>query len=98
MLQQVLAQNPEDVFARYGLAMERAKAGDIEAALAEFTTLMDKHPDYVPAYQMAAQMLATAGRADEARSFLERGIRAAQQAGKQHAQSEMESLLEEISR
>ena len=97
MLQEVLARNPDDAFARYGLAMEHSKAGKIDAALAEFKTLLQKHPDYVPGYQMAAQMLVAAERAGEARSFLERGIGAAQQAGNQHAQSEMESLLEEIS-
>lgn len=96
MLQQILAQNPQDSFARYGLAMEYSKAGDIETALAEFNTLLEKNPCYIAGYQMAAQMLASAERADEARRYLQRGIEAAQQAGNQHARSEMEALLEEI--
>ena len=34
MLTEILAENPSDPFARYGLAMEYSKAGDIERALA----------------------------------------------------------------
>jgi thioredoxin-like negative regulator of GroEL len=33
MLSEVLAANPEDSFARYGLAMEYSKAGQIDQAL-----------------------------------------------------------------
>ncbi|MGA7295278.1 MAG: tetratricopeptide repeat protein, partial [Terriglobales bacterium] len=61
-LTEILAANPEDSFARYGLAMEHLKAGQIEQALGEFKTLIEKNPDYTPAYFMAAQALATASR------------------------------------
>ena len=36
MLQQILAQNPNDAFARYGLAIEYANRGDSDTALSEF--------------------------------------------------------------
>ena len=98
MLKEILAQNPDDIFARYGLAMEYSKMGDVAGALAEFNSLLEKRPDYIAGYQMAAQMLVSAERADEARSYLERGIAAAGRAGNQHAESEMTMLLEEISR
>ena len=61
MLKQFLEQNPNDAFARYGLAMEYSRAGEIEIALAEFRKLLELHPDYTAAYQMAGQMLAAAG-------------------------------------
>jgi predicted Zn-dependent protease len=93
MLKQILAQNPDDTFARYGLAMEHSRDGRIEAALAEFNTLLGKNPDYIAAYQMAAQILAGAQRSEEARSYLERGIAAAERMGNRHAKSEMEMLL-----
>ena len=98
MLKQILAQNPNDAFARYGLAMEHSRAGAIEAALAEFNTLIEKNPAYVAGYQMAAQMLAAAERSEEAQSYLKRGIEAAQHAGNTHAQSEMQALLDELTR
>ena len=60
MLSEILAANPEDSFARYGLAQEYSNAGQIEQALQEFKTLIEKNPDYTPAYFMAAQALAKA--------------------------------------
>jgi len=95
-LKQILEQNPNDAFARYGLAMEYSRSGDVGAALAEFKTLLAAHPDYVAAYQMAGQMLAAAERLEEARDYLQQGVTAAQKAGNAHARSEMQALLDEI--
>ncbi len=96
MLKQFLEQNPNDAFARYGLAMEYSRAGEIETALTEFKKLLEVHPDYTAAYQMAGQMLAAAGRYEEARSMLESGIARAERAGNKHAQEEMQGLLQEL--
>jgi cytochrome c-type biogenesis protein CcmH/NrfG len=96
MLSEILAANPADTFARYGLAMEYSKAGDVERALAEFKTLLDKSPDYTPGYFMAAQTLANAERIDEAKRMLVDGIACARRTGNQHAQSEMTAMLEEL--
>ena len=96
MLSEILAANPEDAFARYGLAMEHSKSGQIEQALQEFRTLIEKNPDYTPAYFMAAQTLATAGRVDEAKRMLVDGISSATRTGNKHAQSEMTAMLEEL--
>ena len=94
MLTEILAENPGDTFARYGLAMEYSKAGDVERALAEFKTLLEKNPDYTPGYFMAAQTLAAADRVDEAKRMLVDGISSARRTGNQHAQSEMTAMLE----
>ncbi len=96
MLTEILAASPEDTFARYGLAMEYSKAGQIEQALTEFKTLIEKNPDYTPAYFMAAQTLAGAERVDEAKRMLVDGISSARRTGNQHAQSEMTAMLEEL--
>ena len=96
ILTEILAANPEDTFARYGLAMEYAKAGQIEQALAEFKTLIEKNPDYTPAYFMAAQTLANADRTDEAKRMLVDGVSSARRTGNTHAQSEMTAMLEEL--
>lgn len=39
-LKQILESDPKNSFARYGLAMELAGCGDIEASLAEFSSLL----------------------------------------------------------
>jgi predicted Zn-dependent protease len=94
MMQEVLEQNPEDAFARYGLALEYSNAGDTESALAQFATLLAKHPDYTAGYFMSAQTLAKSGRADEAKLMLEQGIASAKRTGNDHALSEMQAMLE----
>ena len=97
MLSEILTANPEDSFARYGLAQEYSNAGQTDQALQEFKTLIEKNPDYTPAYFMAAQALAKVSRVDEARRMLVDGISSARRAGNTHAQSEMTAVLEELS-
>jgi thioredoxin-like negative regulator of GroEL len=96
MLTEILAANPDDAFARYGLALEYSNAGRTEQALEEFKTLIQKNPDYTPAYFMAAQTLAGATRIDEAKRMLVDGIGSARRTGNTHAQSEMTAMLEEL--
>ncbi len=98
MLHQILAVNPSDAFARYGLAMAHLSEGNFAPALAEFSTLIAQNPDYVPAYQMSAQTLAKLGRTEEALDRLHHGIAAANRTGNQHALAEMEALREDLSR
>jgi len=96
LLTEILTANPDDTFARYGLALEYSKAGQTEDALTEFKTLIGKNPDYTPGYFMAAQTLASASRIDEAKRMLVDGIASARRTGNQHAQSEMTAMLEEL--
>ena len=96
VLQEILAQNPNDAFARYGLAMEYANKGDSDTALNQFARLIQANPDYTPAYQMSAQTLMKAGREDEARKMLQDGIACAGRTRNQHALSEMQALLDEL--
>jgi len=93
-LNEILSQNPNDAFARYGLAMEYSKTGDVGQAMQEFGKLLSAHPDYSAGYFMAAQTLDKAGRSEEAKKMLSGGIAAAKRTGDAHAQSEMEAMLE----
>jgi len=96
LLAQFLRENPNDAFARYGLAMEHSNRGNVEQALAEFHKLIELHPDYAAGYFMAAQMLARVGRSEEARNLLDGGIAAAARTGNAHAKSEMQAMLDEL--
>jgi len=96
MLNEILTQNPNDAFARYGLAMEYSKAGDVDRAMEEFARLVSVHPDYTAGYFMAAQTLAGVNRIDEAKKKLIDGIASARRTGNTHAQSEMTAMLEEL--
>ena len=96
LLSEILTQNPNDAFARYGLAMEYSKAGEVERSLDEFNQLLSAHPDYTAGYFMAAQTLVQAGRTEEARKMLAKGIESAQRTGNDHARAEMEALQTEL--
>jgi cytochrome c-type biogenesis protein CcmH/NrfG len=96
MLAELLTQDPNNVLARYGLAMEYSNAGDFSRSLEEFQKLLTANPDYAAGYFMAAQTLVKAKRPEEAKKMLENGIAAAQRKGDNHAQSEMQAMLEEI--
>jgi len=95
-LNEVLSQDPNNAFARYGLAMEFANSGQTEQALAEFSKLLSANPDYAAGYFMAAQTLVKVDRIDEAKTMLQNGITAAQRKGDSHAASEMQGMLDEI--
>jgi len=98
MLNEILSQNPDDAFARYGLAMEYSKAGEVERALEEFGKLLSTHPDYTAGYFMAAQTLSNAGRTPEAIVRLKSGVSCAARTGNRHALSEMQGMLDELER
>lgn len=97
-LKEILSLDPNNSFARYGLAMELAGSGEIEPALNEFRTLVANDPEYTAGYFMAAQTLANAGRRIEAIDQLKGGIASARRSGNQHALSEMQAMLDELDR
>ena len=96
MLEEFIAQKPDDAFSRYGLALECMNGGDVAAADQHFRALLERNPGYIPAYLMYGQLLARESRKDEARRVLSNGIDAANKAGNQHARSEMEALLSDL--
>jgi tetratricopeptide (TPR) repeat protein len=96
MLQGILAQDPNNKLARYGLAMEYSNANQVDAALAEFQKLIALDPTYANAYFMGAQALQKAERNDEAKALLQQGIGAAQKVGNRHAESEMQAMLDQL--
>lgn len=96
VLEAFVAANPQDAFARYGLAVEFANQGEHEAAIRHFRELIGVHPDYVTAYFQLGQLLAKLSRNDEAREVLHAGMNAAQKKGDSHARDQMQAFLEEL--
>jgi predicted Zn-dependent protease len=97
VLEEFVQKSPGDAFSRYGLAMECMTSGDASAAILNFDLLLKQHADYVPAYLMYGQLLVRESRPEEAKQILATGITAAGKKGDQHAVSEMEALLADIS-
>ncbi len=97
MLEEFVAKKPDDAFSRYGLAMECMNSGDPAAADSHFRALLERNADYIPAYLMYGQLLARESRTGEAKQILSSGIAVAAKKGDQHARSEMEAFLTELS-
>lgn len=91
LLQQFVVKNPNDPFARYGLAMEFKKRGMLVEANEAFAELIKRHPDYVAAYLMAGQALQASGDPAGALAVFTAGVAAAQAAGNDHALGELEA-------
>jgi len=98
ILTQFIQKDPNDSFARFGLAMEYARLDDTDQAIEQFRMLRERNPNYIPAYFQAGKLLAKIGRRDEARQVLDAGIAAAERVGDLHAKSEMEAELAEVLR
>ena len=97
-LKEILALDPKNSFARYGLAMELAGRGETDEALDEFDALLANDPGYTAGYFMTAQTLVAAGRAQDAIARLKQGILSAEASGNRHAVSEMQAMLDELDR
>jgi cytochrome c-type biogenesis protein CcmH/NrfG len=95
-IEEMLADDPNDPFLRYCLAMDYAGAGDYSAAGNCFLQLLEHSPDYVPAYLHAAKVLQQLGSEDQAREVARRGVAAARGAGDEHAAGELEFFLDAL--
>ncbi|HSW49349.1 MAG TPA: tetratricopeptide repeat protein [Bryobacteraceae bacterium] len=95
-LKDILAQNPADALARYGLAMEYIKAGEFDLATAEFRLLTALKPDHAYAYFHAGQTLEKLGRREEARQTYREGVEAAGRKGDAHARDELQAALDAL--
>jgi thioredoxin-like negative regulator of GroEL len=95
-LRAMLAEDPDDAFTRYAVAMELKGLGRRDEALAELKAVMADQPDYVPTYYQYGSLLEGEGRSDEAAQVVRAGIEVAEKAGDGHAKSELEDLLGEI--
>jgi tetratricopeptide (TPR) repeat protein len=94
VLKAMVAQNPADAFARYGLAMELVKTGQLESGVAEFRALLEHNPNYAAAYFHGGQVLEKLGDVEQARRLYEKGIEVTGRTGDQHARSELQAALD----
>jgi len=92
-IEAMLADEPNDQFLRYGLAVELDKEGDHERSLALLGELGRDEVPYVPAFFLAGQQLARLDRIEEARAALRDGIEHARAVGNAHAAGEMSEYL-----
>ena len=90
-LRQLLADNPANTFARYGLAMEYLRSGALDQAVLEFEAVLTTDPKYSAAYYHGGQTLEKLGKLDQARDLYRRGIAATRDP---HALGELQAALD----
>ena len=71
-----LVDHPDDRFARYSLALELKKAGELDAGFAELHELLRRHPTSGAGHYQHGLWLLEAERPEEARAAWEAGLAA----------------------
>jgi E3 SUMO-protein ligase RanBP2 len=92
----MVAKNPRNPLAHFGLANECLKEGFYEEAVEHLRAYLDMHDDEGNAWGRLAEALSKLGRTDEARAALRSGIDASQRHGHPGMASEFEIRLEEL--
>lgn len=72
-LREMLADEPEDAFIRYAIALELKRAGNMEQAAADLEALLKADPKYIACYYQLALILIDLGRVEEALHVCETG-------------------------
>ena len=92
----MVARDPENPLARFGLANEALKAGLHEEAREQLEAYLARADDEGNAYGRLADALEQLGRIDEARAALERGVAASRRFGHPSMAAEFEERLAEL--
>lgn len=95
-LLELLSDDPQSAFLRYGVAMQLKGLGRGAEALSEFERLAREAADYVPAYYHHASLLGELGREEEALVVAREGVERAGAAGNSHAAAELRDLIDEL--
>lgn len=92
----MVAKNPENALARFGLANEALKAGLYDEAHEQLVAYLARYDDEGNGYGRLADALEHLGRRDEAREALRRGIDASRRFGHPGMASEFEARIDEL--
>lgn len=92
----MVAANPDNALARFGLATEALKAGEHEEAVEQLRVYLARHEDEGNAYGRLAEALLALDRTDEAREALRTGIETAHRHGHPGMAAEFEERLADL--
>lgn len=97
-LRRLIAEDPNDSFSRYALALETAAMGAHDEAVKMLEDLLVRDPSYVASYQQLGSLYAQVHRVSDAVAILRRGIEMARVWNEHHALGEMQEALDDLTR
>lgn len=92
----MVAKDPANVLARFGLANEAMKEGLYDEALEHLQAYLARYDDEGNGYARLAEVLMKLGRDEEAREAFRRGIEASRRFGHPGMASDLEARLDEL--
>lgn len=92
-LQQMLEQEPNDVFLHYAIAIEYFSAADFKEALSRFKIILSDYPDYLSAYYQTGKCHEELQQTEEAKEVYAKGIELAQKQNKTKTLNELREAL-----
>jgi tetratricopeptide (TPR) repeat protein len=93
-LKAMLAQDPANAFARYGLAMEFMNTGQYQDAIEHFQALLSVNPTYAAAYYHGGRALEKLGEISAAKQMYRDGIDVTMRSGDAHTRAELQAALD----
>jgi tetratricopeptide (TPR) repeat protein len=94
VFKRMAAQDPTNILARYGLAMEHVNLGAFEEAIQWFRATLEVNPNYAAAYFHGGQTCEKLGDLDAARDFYRQGIEVTMRTGDGHTRAELQGALD----
>jgi predicted Zn-dependent protease len=95
-MRSMVAKNPENALARFGLANELMKVQQHADAAAEYESYLARYDDEGNGWGRLAEAYEHLGRTNDARAALTKGIAASRRFGHAGMANELEARLEEL--
>ena len=95
-LKNFLISSPDDPFLNHALALEYIKMGNETGARELFFEILTRDPAYIGSYYHLARLLERSGEIENAKTWYQKGMIAAKQAGDRHAYNELQAAYEDL--
>ncbi|KAA3604596.1 MAG: tetratricopeptide repeat protein [Calditrichaeota bacterium] len=93
ILKGFLAEDPNDSFSRFALALELVKLEKFDEAIKAFRTIETNDEKYVATYYHLGKALESVRKKDEAVETYEKGIKIAEELKDHHSKAELQDAL-----
>jgi tetratricopeptide (TPR) repeat protein len=93
-LEELLKEDPNDPFLKYGIALEHAKLGNLTEAITRIENLLAEKPDYLGAYYQLGQYYEAAEDFGAAKNIYEKGMLLAKEKKNMKTLNELREALQ----